>query len=188
MKRVAMRATLASAVSVLLVACGGTGTQSTTPAAVHTAESGEPALIQVTGYQYQDPSDPSEKAAVTDTIKQVNEAIPDAYTSGSVHYVMKDGAGEIAFIEYQFGPKMASVVGESISSASGSVTGVTGPGATVSTETISTQPVASAPWSKDGKDYNVFAWVHNGIGTTVVGENKEQTKAFVKEYLAAAHA
>jgi hypothetical protein len=188
MRRIARNGILILAVSGALAACGGSGTTSPTPASAHTAESGEPALIQVTGYQYQDPSDPAEQSTVTDTIKQVNDAMPGAYTSGSLHYVVKDGAGQIVLMEYQFGPEMAPLVGESIASASGSVTGVTGPGVTVSTETISTQPVASAAFAKDGKDYVVFAWVHNGIGTSVLGENKEQTRVFIEQYLTAAHA
>ena len=188
MKRSAFSGVLALAVASLLVACGGAASTSTTPAAVHTAEPGEPALIQVDGYQYQNPTDPTWKQSVTEGMKVANALVPGIYVGGSAHEVIKDGAGQTILVEMQLGPKMAGSLGESLSAASGAITGMAGPGVAVSTETISTQPVASAVFTMDGQHYKAFAWVHNGAVTLVLGENDEQTTAYMQKYLAAAHA
>lgn len=195
MKQSTVDPVVALALVALLSACGGSGKASatpsepasTTPSAAHTAEPGEPTLIQLAGYVYQDPTDASLLAAVPDSIETANSVIPDTYTAGSVHYVTNDAGGRILLIAMQLGTKMDAMLGESVATATGVVTTLAGSGATMRTSTISTQPVASAAYSEDGTDRMAFAWVHNGVVTSVVGVDKEQTAAFVTAYLAAAH-
>ena len=194
MKQSTVDPVAALALVALLSACGGSGKASTTPSepasttpsAAHTAEPGEPTLIQLAGYVYQDPTDASLLAAVPDSIETANSVIPDTYTAGSVHYVTNDAGGRILLIAMRLGTKMDAMLGESVATATGVVTTLAGSGATMRTSTISTQPVASAAYSEDGTDRMAFAWVHNGVVTSVVGWTRTGRRVCPAS-LAAAH-
>ena len=165
------------------------------PSAVnsHSALAGEPALISVPGYAYEDPAtigdadltalaasiDQSFAAANAQTAAQLPALKGDAFTTWSSHAVTADGTTADALLF------LASINPDLFTLSPGTnpdtvVTGIAGGmatgGGTVSTETISGESVAVATTS----DGTVFvAWYHNGDMTMTTGPDEQTVRDVV---------
>ncbi len=183
----------------LLVAVGtavfiATGSSDGNPAVVndHTAQVGEPALISVPGYTYENaPADIAMDldSMMTQTNDQLASMYPsattDIYTSWSIHNVMSGAEKRVAglslmAIDQQFVSGQPGVSEDMI--VSGVAGGMASEGATVSTETIEGETVAVA----EG-DLSAFAWYHDGTVSMAFGDNENDLRAFVGDYLAVAN-
>jgi hypothetical protein len=191
MKRSLLAACASVIVAVLVTACGGTG--ATSPTVTHTATPSEPALIQVDGFSYVDPSAqdveglPNGQALMA----QANQSAGfQAITSVSVHKVTPAGGGEIVIFELKLGPKLANNPKATDAIVAGMAGGMASGGATVHQETIGGEKVyvATAP-SQSGRQGTVMAWCHNGVVYMVLGvDADQQLRDFVTGWAVRAHA
>jgi len=157
----------------------------------HTAEAGEPALISVPGYSYENPAT-SIAADFDGSMQQTNEQLAammpagseDVYVSWSIHEVSATGTEPVALLGLlevnqqfastpQFDPEMV---------VAGMAGGMATEGSTVSTETIEGETVAVA----EG-DVTAYAWYHDGTMSMAFGENQDDLLQFVESYLAEAN-
>ncbi len=184
----------------LLVVAGtamilASGSSESNPSVVndHTAQAGEPALISVPGYTYEN-APAAETTEYDNQMTQINEQLAtmfpstttDVYDTWSLHSVMSSGDESVAELALmginqqltseqpaQFDPDMM---------VSGIAGAMASEGATVSTETIEGENVAVA----EG-DLSAFAWYHDGTVSIALGENENDLRAFVEDYLAVAN-
>lgn len=172
MKHVAALLALAAAAVLGVAACGGGGG----PAPTHTAQSGEPTLLAVPGYDYGDL--PSEAASATAMVKSDTQH----FKSASVHAVLHEGNKIAEIILFQMQPQFANSPGTQ-HAVDNMAAGMAGGGATVSEETIHTEKVAIA--SKDST--TMYAWYHANTLTVVGGDNASAVRDFVEAYLKTAN-
>ncbi len=195
MKHAAALLALAAASVLGVAACGGGGGAPATPAAspttsaspalspipqpgTHTAQSAEPALIAVPGYDYADfpGAAPSAKAIVS--------TAPQVYKSGSMHLVLHGGKKFAVITLLQVKPAIANLPGTQLSMVSELATEMAGSGAKVTQKTIRTEKVVIA---RTGSIVD-YAWYHGGAVTIVTDGTGPDLRNFVEAYLKRAHA
>ena len=182
-------------VSALLAACAsgttttpsqGPASSSTSPVAVHTAQPGEPPLIQVAGYAYSDLK--GDVAAAFDArswMRMMNkEAGATVVTGASAHAVKREGSGHILVMEFQIARKFTNDPGAQKMMVNSIAGGLTGEGATVSQRTIASEQVA---YAQPQQDLTIYAWFHDGVVTMTLGQKADETDTFVEQYLKTAH-
>ena len=179
------------AVVAAVLAGGG---EDTAVVNTHTAEAGEPALVSVPRYAYenltgddlaywQDEMLPALKS-VNEEIKLAFPDLGDYYLSWSSHKVVAaDGDVGAAFL-VSVNPEYldAGILTED-DVVLGMAGGAAGGGATVTTETIAGEKVVYDV----GDDVHSFSWFHDGVMTTASGTDEGDTRDFVEAYLEAAH-
>ena len=188
MKHIATLTALAAAAVLSLAACGGGGgaqsapstSHSTTPApaAVHTAQPGEPALLAVPGYDYANV--PAGGPSANELIKSDRQHLKSA----SAHMVLHNGNMVAALAIVQMKPQYVNMPGLRQAMMSAFVNEMAGSGATTTKQTIHTEPVTIA---RQGSNV-VYCWFHGGAVTVVTGDNGHDIRDFVEAYLQAAHA
>lgn len=191
-------------VAAVVVAGGG---EDTAVVNTHTVEAGEPALISVPGYAYEDLT--GDDLAFFDeqlvyTYTSANEPLQvyfpdhgDFYSGWSGHSVVA-ADGEVAALFLVSVNQDYLDAGVMIEEAL--VEGMSGPvageRATVTTETIAGEEVMVAEGGDDwlgtegmynwfGGDHS-FAWFHDNVVTGVTGPDEGDARAFVEAYLEAA--
>jgi hypothetical protein len=153
------------------------------PTAVHLAEVGEPALIQVPGYTYVDAS-ARDVADVQEAVDALHEMVPGFYTATAVHEVERAGAADILLTQLQVSREVLDspdFVEEY--ALAGMAGGMANEGATVSTKTIGPEKVAHGTLRGD----TIYGWFHDGVVTTAQGDDAADTLRFVEAYLVEAH-
>jgi hypothetical protein len=186
-KHTAALITLAAASVLGVAACGGGGgpqtapaashATSASPAASHTAQPGETALIAVPGYDY------ANVPGVGPSAKEMIKSDPQHLKSASVHMVLHEGNTIASLVLVQIKPQYANLPEIQQGMVSAFVTDMAGSGATVTKEIIHTEKVAIA---RQGNTV-VYCWYHNGAVTVVTGGNASDIHDFVEAYLQAAH-
>jgi hypothetical protein len=154
------------------------------PTAVHLAEPGEPALIQVPGYTYAD-AGAREIADVQEEVDALHEVMPGFYTATAVHEVERAGAADIWLTQLQISTEVLEspdfVEDDALMGVAGGM--ASEEGATVSTKTIGPEKVARGTVDGD----SVYAWFHEGVLTMAAGNDDADTLRFVEAYIAEAH-
>lgn len=191
MKHTVTLTALAATAVLGLAACGGGGAHtapsaghsaSSSPAAVqpatgHTAQPGEPALIAVPGYDY------ANVPAGGLSAKELIKSDPQHLKSGSAHVVLHEGnmIGALALIQVKH--QYAQLPGLRQAMTSSFVQQMAGSGATVTKQTIHTQPVTIA---KKGSTVT-YCWYHGDTVSVVTGDNAQQIHDFAEAYLQVIH-
>ncbi|MFC6238289.1 hypothetical protein [Longivirga aurantiaca] len=169
--------------ALVIAACGGDAAPART---AHTALPGEPPLVQVDGYTYQDPTATDlEIAHVKDFLATADE-MPQMFTAVSAHRV--EGAGGAAWLlQAQLGPVLSDPDMQE-QMLRGSLTDPTSD-SPAALETISGELVSVGMGeSVAGKSVLGFMWIHEGVMSTMFGDDADKTREFVTEYLAVANA
>jgi hypothetical protein len=133
----------------------------------HTAEAGEPELIQVDGYKYTDPT-----GAEVNACKLFSDEIVEGC---SVHGV--SGLGMALLVEWQFNPDVVPP-GTLVSSLN---TTFAQQNATVKNLTITGEPVIRGTMP-DGKT-TLFAWEHEGVVAMFQSDEPQDAEDFVTQYV-----
>jgi hypothetical protein len=178
---------LTALAAVLLVgACGGSGdgaeaggapaNQPTTPIAStptdvpsHAAESGEPTLVNVAGYEYLDPT-----GAITNACKLFSDEIMD---SCSVHGVSRLGEGYIVL--WGFNPDLVPPG----TMVQGMTTTFEQQGAKAKSLVIAGEDVVRGTLP-DGST-TLYAWEHDGVLGMVQSDRPDDAANFVTQYVTA---
>jgi hypothetical protein len=153
------------------------------PTAVHLAEPGEPALIQVPGYTYAD-AGARDVADLQEEVDALHEVLPGFYTATAVHEVERAGVEHLLLMQLQVSEEVLESPdfmedGVLVGMAGGMASG----GATVSTKTIGPEEVAHGTLDGD----SAYAWFHDGVITMAAGDDDADTLRFVEAYIAEAH-
>ncbi len=160
----------------------------------HTAEAGEPALLSVPGYAYEDLTGatwPTSRRRPRPATLSQNEAarsrypeLGDFYLGWSSHDVVAADGRVATFLLVSVSEDYLDaglLTGDDLVAVMAG--GMAGGGATATTETISGEKVAYA--EADG--VHAYLWFHDSVITGAAGPDEGDVRAFVEAYLEAAH-
>jgi hypothetical protein len=149
----------------------------------HTADPGEPELIEVAGYEYVAAPYLEEEMAAT------AEQTEPFYSGYSVHEVTKDGEGVGFLVLFEATPEFASIAEEDPDSVVGGMAdGIVESGGAEDVEmtVIEGESVALAT----GPDLSFYAWYYDDTASMfrVEGDVSPEATAFVEAYLSEVNA
>lgn len=172
-------------VAASLCACGGA---SPTPqVSTHSARAGEPALVQVDGYQYVDPTSAQLKAEQLQNLTKMKDAFPEAFSGTSTHLVQGAGNSTIWIVEIGLGSALQDTAMQQQMVAGVAKEGMSRNDPPMTLETLSGESVAVGEATDQGKVKYAFVWIHANVLTTVLAEDEGTGRAYVTTYLSKAN-
>ncbi|MFC8501153.1 hypothetical protein ACFUC1_02255 [Pedococcus sp. NPDC057267] len=185
-----MRKWLAAGAVVTAMALGSCSGQASPS---HPARPGEPALVQVSDFSYEDYT-PAEAARIdiSATVDGLNAWIPGLVTGSSVHWV-HGGSGEtVTLVEFQLDP--STVKNRSSASRSafenplleGVLASAAGAFAPATEQRVLGQRVGvSDATDRTGARRVVYAWLRHDVVTVVISRSLAQVQAYATSALSA---
>jgi hypothetical protein len=181
--------------ATLIAGCGGNSspaasdssatTPATTTQAPHTAQPGEPALLPVSGYDYQ--AAPADLETQMATVQQQTKQF---YKNYSVHVVTKDGQQVAVLALFGVTPTMDRLVAanpqSALGGAAGGVVGSAGGSGSTNWEQVNGEQVAMASTDQT----TAWVWFHDKtLSMLIVPKNSsDSAHSFLSNYLAVANA